>query len=66
MNAPKAVPDQRSHWQVHGVDELSPTEAFGLYERNWRHLDLAAMDLREQHLVEALHQVFGRKMPTHV
>ncbi len=57
---------KRLAWQVYGVDELSLTEAFGLYERNWRHLDLAAMDLREQHLVEALHQVFGKKMPNHV
>ena len=29
-------------WQVQGVDELTPREALGIYERNWRHLDEAA------------------------
>lgn len=30
-------------WQVHGTDTLSPAEAWGIYERNARHLDMAAM-----------------------
>lgn len=41
-------------WQVQGVDELTPREALGIYERNWRHLDETALLPREQHLIEAL------------
>ena len=48
-------------WQVHGVAELSPREALGIYERNWRHLDLETMEPHERHLVEALRQVFEDK-----
>ena len=45
-------------WQVHGVDKLRPKEALDIYERNWRHLDLRAMEERERRLVEALRLVF--------
>jgi transcriptional regulator with XRE-family HTH domain len=48
-------------WHVHGVDSLSPREALSIYERNWRHLDLEAMEEKERCLVEALHQVFDGK-----
>jgi len=41
-------------WQVHGVDELTPTEALSIYERNWRHIDVAALQSHEQQLVDAL------------
>lgn len=41
-------------WQVHGVDELTPAEALSIYERNWRHIDLAALQPHEQQLVHAL------------
>lgn len=41
-------------WQVHGVDELTPAEALSIYERNWRHIDLAALQPHEQQLVDAL------------
>jgi transcriptional regulator with XRE-family HTH domain len=41
-------------WQVRGTEALTPSEALGIYERNWRHLDLQAMDARERNLVEAL------------
>lgn len=41
-------------WQVHGVDELTPTEALSIYERNWRHIDVAALQPHEQQLVDAL------------
>lgn len=41
-------------WQVHGVDELTPAEALSIYERNWRHIDLAALQPHEQQLVEGL------------
>lgn len=46
-------------WQVHGTDALTPGEALGIYERNWRHLDLQAMDARERNLVEALRLALG-------
>lgn len=46
-------------WQVHGVDALSPQEALNIYERNWRHLDLDAMEPQERDLVAALEQVFA-------
>lgn len=52
---------QRLAWQVReGVDELTPREAFGIYERNWRHVDQAALQPREQALVEALRRVFAQ------
>lgn len=41
-------------WQVHGVDELTPAEALSIYERNWRHIDVAALQPHEQQLVDAL------------
>jgi transcriptional regulator with XRE-family HTH domain len=41
-------------WQVHGTDALSPIEALGIYERNARHLDLAAMQPQELALLKAL------------
>ena len=41
-------------WQVHGVDELTPTEALSIYERNWRHIDVTALQPHEQQLVDAL------------
>ena len=41
-------------WQVHGVDELTPAEALSIYERNWRHVDIAALQPHEQQLVDAL------------
>lgn len=47
-------------WQIHGTDELTPGEALGIYERNWRHLDLAAMEPRERDLVDALRLALGQ------
>ena len=46
-------------WQLHGVTTLSPDEALGLYERNWRHVDTAALDPAEGALVNALVQHLG-------
>lgn len=47
-------------WQVHGADALSPEEAFGIYERNARHLDMEAMPAHEQELWQALQAAFSR------
>ena len=41
-------------WHVHGVDELTPAEALGIYERNWRHIDASRLQPHEQQLVDAL------------
>ena len=46
-------------WQVHGTDTLSPMEALGIYERNARHLDTAAMSPAEQALWQALRTGLG-------
>ena len=45
---------KRLAWQLHGISELTPQEALDLYERNWRHVDLAAMDPHERELVKVL------------
>lgn len=46
-------------WQVQGMDELTPQEAHGIYERNWRHVDEAALLPHEQNLIAVLRLVFG-------
>jgi transcriptional regulator with XRE-family HTH domain len=46
-------------WQLHGVKTLSPQEALGLYERNWRHVDPGKLEPGEQALVNALVQHLG-------
>lgn len=48
-------------WQVHGTDELTPVEALSIYERNWRHVDVQAMEPREQQLVDALRLGLGKR-----
>lgn len=46
-------------WQLQGVEFLSPREALGIYERNWRHLDLEALLPHEQSLIDALRLAFA-------
>jgi transcriptional regulator with XRE-family HTH domain len=50
---------QQLAWQVQGTDELMPREALGIYERNWRHVDEAALLPRERNLIDALRLAFG-------
>ncbi|MCE9660409.1 MAG: helix-turn-helix domain-containing protein [Burkholderiales bacterium] len=50
---------QRLAWQLHGVTTLTPEEALGLYERNWRHVDTAGLAPAERALVNALVQQLG-------
>jgi len=50
---------KRLAWQLHGVAMLSPEEALGLYERNWRHVDVASLEPGESTLVNALVQHLG-------
>ena len=46
-------------WQVHGTDELTPAEALSIYERNWRHVNVQALEPRERQLVDALRKGLG-------
>ncbi len=48
-------------WQVHGTDHLTPVEAFDIYERNARHMDMTVMDSQELALWQALQQGFGKR-----
>ena len=50
-------------WQVHGTDSLTPIEARDIYERNWRHLDLAKLDNTERQLINALQTGLGGDFP---
>ena len=45
---------KRLAWQLHDVDELSPADALNLYERNWRHIDQAALAPQERALIHSL------------
>lgn len=51
-------------WQVHGGGELTPTEALSIYERNWRHVDVQALEPREQQLIDALRSGLGGQVGT--
>lgn len=46
-------------WQVHGTSEITPIEALGIYERNWRHVDEASLSQSEKGLVDALRRGLG-------
>lgn len=46
-------------WQLHGVEAISPQEALELYERNWRHVDRAALSDGEEALVRLLSRSLG-------
>lgn len=45
-------------WQVHGVDFLSPKEAWSTYQRNWRHVEEAKLLAHEVALIQSLQSVF--------
>lgn len=50
----------RLAWQVGDATRVvSPREALGLYERNWRHLQPELLEPKERALIDALRQVFG-------
>jgi transcriptional regulator with XRE-family HTH domain len=50
---------KRLAWQLHGVDELTPERALALYERNWRHVDVDALEPHERALIAALTSQLG-------
>lgn len=47
-------------WQLRDDTELTEREALDMYERNWRHVDSAAMDARERALVRHLADTYSR------
>ena len=49
-------------WQVHGTEELTPSEALGIYERNWRHIDIQSLEKNERDLMEALRTGLGGRV----
>lgn len=49
-------------WQIGDASEtLTPREALGLYERNWRHLDAPTLEPHERALIKALRHTFGTR-----
>lgn len=48
-------------WQISSDTRLRPLEAWGLYERNWRHVDQAALTDKERRLIGALQRAVGNK-----
>ncbi|MEW9624524.1 helix-turn-helix domain-containing protein [Rhodanobacter geophilus] len=47
-------------WQVGDATQaVSPREALGLYQRNWRHLQPELLEPEERALIDALREVYG-------
>jgi hypothetical protein len=46
-------------WQIQGASQVSPREAFDIYERNKRHIDRANLMPGEEVLMASLNKVFG-------
>jgi len=46
-------------WNRPGDQTISEEEAFALYERNWRFVDVRALDDRERELIKKLTDVVG-------
>lgn len=57
--SPRDYPQLRQlAWQAQGAETLSPTEAWDIYERNWRHMDEQALTVHERQLIDALRLAF--------
>lgn len=52
---------RRLAWQLPADAELTPEEAWGTYERNWRHADPSALEDNERQLLDELARLLGRK-----
>ncbi|MFM9927420.1 helix-turn-helix transcriptional regulator [Variovorax sp. H27-G14] len=52
---------RRLAWQLPADAELTPQEAWGTYERNWRHADPSALQDHERQLLADLARALGRK-----
>lgn len=53
---------KRVAWQLGELTTVTPREALSLYERNWRHVDVDALDDGERELVRRLVESFGGKL----
>jgi len=53
-------------WQIKADADLTPTEALGIYERNWRHLDHLALSTSERQLIDALRLGLGKGVAPNV
>ncbi len=49
-------------WTTPGLEELSVHEALAVYERNWRHVDVASLSPAERALVQALAAAQGGRL----
>ncbi len=47
-------------WQLKAGTDLTPLEALGIYERNWRHIDHFALDSTERQLIDVLRLGLGQ------
>lgn len=52
---------RRLAWQLPADAELTPEEAWGTYERNWRHADPSALEDKERRLLAELARTLGRR-----
>jgi transcriptional regulator with XRE-family HTH domain len=52
---------RRLVWQLPADAELTPEEAWGTYERNWRHADPSALEDNERQLLAELARMLGRR-----
>jgi transcriptional regulator with XRE-family HTH domain len=52
---------RRLAWQLPADAELTPEEAWGTYERNWRHADPSALEDHERQLLAELARMLGRR-----
>ena len=50
---------KRLAWQLGELTALTPSEALALYERNWRHVEEAALDEQERELIRRLVDALG-------
>ncbi|MEZ4705052.1 MAG: XRE family transcriptional regulator [Bdellovibrionota bacterium] len=46
-------------WQIKKNHEITPKEALEIYERNWRHVDMKAMEDKEREFIVQLLKHFG-------
>jgi len=47
-------------WHIPGATELTPEEALGLYERNWRHVDASQLQANERAMIDSLVRTVGK------
>ena len=46
-------------WHITGTEVLTPKEALGIYELNWRHINIKNLEQKESDLLRALRVVFN-------